>query len=423
MIIKSEIKKGINLSKIKTNKFKTTMVLFTITKKIDRKDVTFMSLLPKLLKSGSEKYKTKMDINRKLEELYGANIDFSVETKGNNQVINAVFCTINDEYKLDKNEDNLLKEGLDLLFEMIFNPLIEDNGFKEEYLNIEKENLKKIIEARINNKSRYAASLAVEKTFEGMFPSIRSIGYIEDLDNINRNNLYEFYKDLLANAKLDIFVSSNLDDSEVDEIVNNNEYIKQINERTPEYCKDREDYEISSEELYFEEKMNVVQGNLILLYLLNGNIDKNDKKVLLMNVILGVGANAKLFQNVREKASLAYTIASSYDYAGKFILIRAGIEINKFDKALKITKEQVEEMKKGNISQEEIDAAKELIVANLLGIDDDQYAELSYEKTNEILDLNTSREEEIEKVKAVTKEEIVEAANKMDLKTVLFLRN
>ena len=109
-------------------------------------------------------------------------------------------------------------------------------------------------------------------------------------------------------------------------------------------------------------------------------LEKMKKFVLYCNVynaILGVGANSKIFQNVREKASLAYTAGSNYIKRKKYI-IRAGIEIENYEKALKLINEQLEDMKNGKFKDEDIENAKNLIYATINNIEEEQDTEITY---------------------------------------------
>ena len=167
--------------------------------------------------------------------------------------------------------------------------------------------------------------------------------------------------------------------------------------------------------------MNVAQGKIVI-----GISVKNDIQEAVLNIynaILGGGANSKLFQNVREKASLAYTAGSRYLKTKNNIFIRCGIEIDNYDKTIQIIKEQLEDMKSGKFSDEDINNAKELLLASLNSLQDEQASEISYYISQELSDSEISVEQACENVKNVNKEQIIEAANNMMINTIFFLRN
>ena len=148
----SIIKKGIKLHIINTEKFKTNLISIMITTKLQREDVTKNALIPAVLKRGTANMTTQEEINKKLEEMYGASFDCGIDKTGDNQVLKFYLETINDEFAFNKNE-KLLQQAIEKLFEIIFNPYLENGYFKEEYVKQEKENLKQIIQGKIDSKA------------------------------------------------------------------------------------------------------------------------------------------------------------------------------------------------------------------------------------------------------------------------------
>ena len=219
-----EIKKGIKLNILKTNKFKTNLIAIMLTTKLDRENVTKNALIPAVLKRGTKTLKTQEEINKKLEEMYGASLDCGLDKTGDNQVLKFYIESVNDEF-LPENSENMLKESLENLLEFVLNPYLENDGFKKEYVEQEKENLKQIIEGKIDNKARYALDRCIEEMYKNQPYGLYKYGYIEDMENINEKNLYEHYKKLISNCKIDIFVSGIVDE-EIENIIKENENIK-----------------------------------------------------------------------------------------------------------------------------------------------------------------------------------------------------
>ena len=224
-----EIKKGVKLHCIDTNKFKTNLISVFLTVPLNRETVTTNALIPAVLRRGTQELKNQEEISIKLAEMYGASFDCGIEKTGDNQIIKFYIEMVNDEY-LPKTESNLVN-GINLLLDIVFNPLIENNQFKKEYVLSEKENLEKIIKAKIDNKDRYAYERCIEEMYKNKTYGLYKYGYIEDLDTIDSTNLYENYKKLIETAKIDIFVSGNIDDYDVTEIINKNENINKLQER------------------------------------------------------------------------------------------------------------------------------------------------------------------------------------------------
>ena len=169
--------------------------------------------------------------------------------------------------------------------------------------------------------------------------------------------------------------------------------------------------------------MQVGQGNLVI----GLNVNKKDQNskfaASVYNAILGGGANSKLFQNVREKESLAYTAGSTYKKQKDAIFIRCGIEIANYEKALNTIKKQLEDMKQGNFTDEDIENSKKLITESIVGISSEQDAEITYCYSQELANEFITLEEYIEGVNKVSKEEIIDLANNTLIDTIYFLRD
>lgn len=413
---KSIIKDGITFHKITTSKFKTNLFAIFITTPLSRETVTKNALISAVLRRGTKNMPTQDAIAKELEGMYGADFDCGIEKNGDNHIMKFYIESINDDFLPE--QDNLSKKSLELLYDIVFNPLVENGSFKKEYVEGEKSTLKQIIEGKIDNKAKYALDRCIEEMYKNEPYGLYKFGYVEDLDKINEKDLYEYYKNLIKTCKIDVFVSGfNIDNLHENEILSN------LEPRIPNYIPNQNrliDTQINNPEIVTE-KMDVTQGKLMIgLDLLN--IDSEDTyKASVYNVILGGGANSKLFQNVREKASLAYTAGSSYIKNKNNIIIRCGIEIKNYEKAIEIIKDQLNQMYNGDFSEEDIESAKQLIYASFKSIPDAQDSELTYYFAQELSEKFVSLDENIEKIKAVTKEQIIEIAKKVQINTIYFL--
>ena len=422
------MKQGIKLHTINTNKFKTNLIAIFLSIPLTRDNVTKNSLLASVIRRGCEKYKTQEEISKKLEEMYGAEFNCGLDKLGKNHVLKFYIESINDEF-LPQDGENMLKQSIDIISEIVFNPLVQNKGFNDEYVNQEKENVKQIIEAKKDNKARYALFRCVEEMYKDKPEGLYKYGYVEDLKKINASNLYDYYTQLINTCKIDIFISGKLDESEVKKILQENEKISKLQERNPLFSVNKPEIKNQVQEVNsVEEKLDVTQGKLVIGY--DVEVSKEDienKKFryigMLYNAILGGTATSKLFQNVREKASLAYTANSSFSYYTGNIFINAGIEIENYEKATSIIKEQIEAMKQGDFSDEEIENAKKVIISNISGISDEQDTEIIYFLGQELSENNVSLEQYADFVKDVNKNEIEDFAKKICINTIYFLRN
>ena len=400
-----EIGKNVKLTLIPESKFKTNLVSVYILRELDRKEVTKNALLPGILKSGCDKYKTLGQLTNREEELYGSYLNAGTSKRGEHQVLGFSILGVNETYL----DEKILGGCIDLLNEIINNPLIVDGGFSEEYLKIEKEILKDSIMGIINDKGTYAMKQASEIMFEGEPYAISGKGYIEDLDDINGVNLYQHYKNILKTSPIEIIIEGEFDESEVVELIIDlpkEEFYKEVDEVKE-----------------VKETMDIAQGKLVMGY--RCNVDYLDEEryysLLLGSRILGGGADSKLFVNVREKESLCYTIYSTIQKSKSTMMVCSGIEAENYERTVELVKEQVQKLKDGDITETEIANAKIAFINSLNSLND-EIGRLSDFYFSQSIAKNKSDLDEIKNmINKSTKEDIVDAIKDIQLDTIYFL--
>lgn len=417
-----EIKQGIKVHLVENNLFKTNIVCVLLTVPLLKENVTKNALIPFCLRSGTRKLPSQTQINKKLEEMYGASFDCGIDKMGDNQVLKFYIESVNDNYT-DKRED-ILKQTMDLLFEIVFDTNIKEGSFDESVFNIEKQNLKQVIEGKIDDKDLYAFEQCINSMYGENGFGIYKYGNIDDLERIDAKNLAEHYARLIQTAKIDIFVSGELENEKVQDILNNNENIQKLVPRAENYILNNEYTECKQKVDKPQEKqenIDISQGKLVIGLDIFSKQENLQCIAIVYNAILGDGANSMLFQNVREKASLAYSAKSKYVKQKGNIFIRCGIEIQNYQKALDIIKEQLENIRNGNFTDEDIENAKCYLISGIKMIEEEQDSEIVFYIGGEISKTYTSLKEYIEKINSVKKEDIIEFANKTELNTIYFL--
>jgi len=359
-----------------------------------------------------------LEIQRKLEELYGSNLSIDVTKKGERQ---AIRFTIEGPQSSFIGEEDFYKEILSMLNEIINFPALEKDVFQQKYVDQEKLNLRKRIEGRINDKKQYAVDRCIEEMCKNERFSIYKYGYVDDIDKIESDNLYNHYKNILNTSPIEISVVGSFDK---DKLINNIKEIFKF-QRTDIINIPREDVlkEVKTKNMINEE-MDVNQGKLTLGF--RTNIPYEDRLYegfMIASDILGGGPNSKLFLNVREKESLAYYVyAKSYKYKS-IMLVISGIEFENFDKALNIIKEQTDEMKKGNFTEEDIEQSKNSIITSIRTMTDSSFSISEFYLSQSLTRDNRNIDEIIESIRKVTKDDIIEASKKLSLDTIYFLKN
>lgn len=417
-----EIKKGIKVHLIKNDVFKTNLICIMLTVPIKRETVTLNALVPFLLKRGTQNLKEQSEISKKLEEMYGASYDCGIDKIGDNQALKFYIETINDNYSLK--QENLLKQAMDLLLEIVFNPLMEDGRFKSEYLEGEKENLRKVIDSKIDNKDYFAFNNCIETMYGENGFGLYKYGYSSDIENITIDEISDYYINLINEAKIDIYASGNFNEEEIKNIIFENENIQMLKDREENFIINNSSTECKEKVENIKEikqKMNISQGKLVIGLDILSN--KNDMQYagIVYNSILGDGASSFLFQNVREKAGLAYTAKSQFNRMKSNVFIRCGIEIKNYDKAVNIIKEQLENIKNGNFTNEDLKNAKMYIISGIKGIETEQDTEIIFYIGQEISRIRNNIQEYIERINNVTRDDIIEIANNVHINTIYFL--
>lgn len=413
-----KINGNIRLNYIPMTKLKTTSLGVYIHRPLNREQASFNALLPLVLKSASKKYPSREDIAKRLDNLYGATMGSTTMKFGEDHIIYFDAETISDKYA--PNGEKLINELLELLMSVLFEPKTENGEFDIEITEQERKNAIDKIDAFINDKRSYASARCQQETARGTNFEIMSFGDKEALAKITANELYSYYSSIIKSSIIDIYICGDADIISAEDTVR--KYVNGMQFEQGEVQKtdiiNRDNVEIND----ITEHMNVTQGKLAMSFLTNTSPDSDDRYALsVLNSVFGAGAHSKLFNNVREKLSLAYYASSQLEKFKGMMIVNAGIEFENFQKAKDEILVQLEEIKKGNISDFEFDASIKTIVNAYNSYYDDQRALVSLHLSNSVVGTNTEISEYIENISKVTKEDVVRVARKLQLDTVYFL--
>ncbi|HAL63639.1 MAG: insulinase family protein [Firmicutes bacterium] len=408
------INDNITLNYIPMTKLKTTTIGIYLQRKLKREEASKNALLPHILKSGSKLCKNREDTEHYLENLYGAKMSAGISKKGDAHILCFEGETISDSFA--PNGEKLTIGLLKLLLSVLFAPKDE---FDEDSFLTERQNSITKIESVINDKRIYANYRCQEEMAKDDVFSIPRLGYKEDMSKITKDELYSYYKDIVTNSAIDIYICGETDISEIEKEIM--DCVKDISFKKADMPKSNILY--GKEKVNFvTEKFNVTQGKLSMGFLTHTKAtDKEIPALVLSNTIFGGGAQSKLFNNVREKLSLAYYAGSVLNRAKGFLTVNAGIETENFEKTKSEILFQLEEMKKGNITDFEIEASKNFIINSLNSYDDDQFEMISYYHNEKVIGSNMEIEEYKNSILKLTKEDIVKAISKVTLDTVYFI--
>ena len=413
-----EIADNIQLSAIRTDKFKAGLLTFTVDLPLTKKNIAYNMLLTAVLKRGTESYPTIAELNKRLDELYSSSVDIRSSRLGKNLTLTISADMLDDQYVPDGTD--VLGGILDLVAETIRSPKLEDGCFPESTVEQEKKFLIESINSVINNTRSYASSRLSELMFvnDNEFPTLEELKEI--VLSIDRISLTRFHNELWRRSPLRIFYIGGLSENVLSQkLISvfapwNTENVKSPVLPYPEpVC----EYKAVTEQ------MPVSQGKLAIGFKTGVCIGNDDSQytAIVLNEIFGGSAASKLFMNVREKLSLCYYCSSSYDRYTGTLTVSSGIENKNRQIAEKAILSELNDMKQGRISIAELDSAKKSLLNGYRQINDSPYDLQSYYSNREFFGFTDDIETAKSKVSAVTTDDISKLAKRLVCDSVFFV--
>ena len=407
-------KDNCNIHIINTDKFKTVNVRINFKKKIKKEEITLRNFLVSQLLYSSKKYRSSRDIEIEAEELYGISVDMNNYRSGRYIISSLKSSFLNEKYT----EKGMNKKSLEFLLELLFNPDVCDNKFNEFVFEIVKRKVKDDISSIKENPGRYSNIKLFDYKDKDAVYSYHIDGYLDDLEKITPSNLYTYYKNMVENDMMDIFIVGNVDEEVVDVINKAIPNRKCENKLESHYLKSSID---NGNIRQYKEKMNINQSKLAIALNVD-ELDFFDKQYTLSvyNYILGGSNESKLFQEAREKNSLCYYISSSVSRLDSMMVITSGIDSKNYDRTIEIINKALDDIKNGDFDLKEIDKAKITYINSCNEITDSPSSILNNYISHEYLHTDLI-EDRIKNIQKVTKEMVIEVAKKIKLDTVFLL--
>lgn len=399
---------------IKTDKFKNCSMEIMFRSEIEKSKITENNMLVDLLMHSSKMYPKRRDVAIALEDLYSSFIRGTCSRFGNGFLISFVTDFLNPKYC----EKGYLEKVIDMPFEMLLNPNIENDEFDIRSFNIIKNRIKSDILSIKEQAPRYAMRRSLINMDKDSVSSYSMSGYLEDLDNITPSSLVNTYHNMLNNYVCDIYVIGNLDMNYVVSLIKKRFKNKTIkNDNIPLYVENK-----TRKVQDIVETGNYEQDSFIMINNLVGLTKRErDYVIHIYNVILGSGGlTSKLYQYLRENNSLCYTASSMYQKYDNLLIIYTGIDKKNKAKCLKLVKKALKEMEDGDFSDEDILNAKKNLISSIKISLDTPYGIVNNYLFNE-LDGLPLYDERVKEFKTVTKEEVMKLAHKVKLNTVYLL--
>lgn len=408
---------GVWLNTVQTDRFKTGCFSVNLLRPLAYADAAPNALLPSVLLRGCRDYPDMQAISQRLDELYGASVGTLVRKKGEVQSVGLYLDFLEDRYA---GGEPLFSEMMELLRQLLFEPCLEAGGFVGEFVEGETLNLSNTIAARINEKRSYAISRLMKSMCQGETYAVPRLGEAETLKTVTPKNLLERWNHLLASSRIELFYLGQQPEAEVEQAV-----------RT--LLRDLKREPLASVETALcwparpvqkiQEAMDVTQGKLALGFRTEITVhDPRYPAMMLLNAVYGAGATSKLFLKIREEQSLCYYAGSSMDKFKGVMVVDAGIECADYQVALDGILEQLECCKRGEITEEELESARNYLISALRTGQDSPGRLDDFAIGQAIAGLDGSMMDLAERISQVTLDQTVEAARTLHLDTVYFLK-
>jgi len=415
---RKELALGIYFNAVCETKFKANLISLRFVVPLSADTAAKNALLFPVLLRGSEHYPSIGEIRREEESIYDTGISDSVYKRGDLQILELRMNLLENRYAIDGM--NITERAMALFEDILFHPAMENGVFREEYVESEKKMLIDDICAQVNDKRRYAMKRLVEEMFEGDAFGLSELGTVETVSSVCPSCLTAQYREVLSRARVEIFAVGNFDFDALSgrfaamfsEISRGTLYPLQ----TAVLTKPRDEVKT----VY--ERQNITQGKLSLGFFTGHSVSDGDYHIMqVLNTVYGAGVTSKLFLNVREKLSLCYYCSSAENGQKGYMTVNSGIEFANEKKAVDEILVQLDHMKNGEITEDEIADAKLSLIDSVNSVADSTGALMNWYfacvMNGEIL----TPEEKIARLQSVTKEEIVRMAQDIKLDTYYFL--
>lgn len=400
-----------NVKVIKDTKFKNIYVSIRFLSALKKENILSRLVLANIINESCNKYPSKQAVTDHLDEMYGATYSATSNIVGSAQLMVCKSKIIHPKY-IESNS-NLLEEQFSLLHEFIFSPLMKNERFDERIFVEAKRNLMDMIARSNDDPSTYCMQESMRVAGSNQPLGWGVYGSEQDVEAITMEEVVKQYHLLISEENVDILVLGDVEEKQIQSLVK--KYLPFSNK-----CEDKVEcvYRFKDEitQKHQTSYKDISQSYITNLYICDvTNKDDEFAALRVANAILGQLPTSLLFQEVREKNSLCYSIYSAlFPYDG-VMGICTGVELNNVDKALDLIEKQVNRMKSGDFDEVLIDTAKKMLVNSLLATKDDADSLFALVYRNILFDRNETIEEVIEKIKQIKKEDVVMVMSKVSL--------
>lgn len=404
-----------NLHIVTIDKFKTNRCVVKFKSPLIKENITKRKLLKDILLTSTKKYNTEQLMNIRTEELYGLPYGGATYISGNFHIINFSMEFLNNKYV----DEDIFDDCINFMMDILFNPNVSNGKFDEKIFKICKDNLRKSIESSDDEPRSYSVRRMLEELGKDTSIEYHNAGYIDDLESINSQNLYEYYEEVLRKDIVDIFILGDFEIGNVKDIIASRFKINTIKKKAKSHFIKHDFFRKRCKNVV--EKKDINQSKLVIgCKLRNLTSFETNYVSNIYSYILGGGADSILFKNVREKHSLCYYISSSIHKVSNLLIIESGIDKSEYKKAVRLIKKEIKNMSLGHFDEKYIESGKTTYLNACKELKDTPSSLLNIYITNEYLNSGLLEDKEKEIVK-VTKQDVIKFAKKVYIDTVYLL--
>jgi predicted Zn-dependent peptidase len=409
---------GVVLRHYPDGRFKTAIVSIQLLRPMCREEAALNALLSSVLLRGSKNYPDMRAITVRQDELYGISIPPLLRRIGNIQTL-GLFCGfLEDRFALPG--DEIMAPSLDLVRELLLEPKLTDGCFDPEFVESEKRNLIADIESELNDKRSYAATRMLRAMCAGDSLAVPRQGTVEDVRAITPQSLYDHYRKVLRTSPAEFFYVGSAPAEQVARCLMP---LAEALAAEPIALPPHTPLIPQAQPREFSESMDVNQCKLSMGF--TTCVDQNHPDYVAMqvfNAVYGSGMTSKLFVNVREKLSLCYYAGSGYYGSKGIVTVSSGIDEGNYELAKAEILRQLALTAGGEITEAELEAAKQGLISGLRSVPDSPSALENFYGTLFIAGKNDDPDQRIAAVRAVTAGDVARCAATLKLHTVFFLK-
>ena len=411
-----ELVKGVNLHFLQSKKFKTNKIKVRFSSPLDENTVAARVLVACMMETANQKYPTSQLFREKLASLYGVELSTSVSKRGRVHYVDLNISFVRDDFLSKKNV--LTDEVLDIIEAIFFSPLVVEDHFDSDTFDVEKKNTISDLESEIEEPYYYAHGQLNQLFFEDETIGMSRLGKVDLVRQETAQSSLEQFHQMLQLDNIDFFFIGDFNEVAIVDRVNQFEFKPRDNNLSVTYQQPFTN--IVREKL--EQKQNQ-QSILELGYHFSTQYGESlHIPLVVLNGMLGAFSHSRLFQVIREKDGLAYTISSHFDIFTGFMRVFAGIDKESRTKVMTLIMRQLNDLKRGKFTESELQLTKEMLVNTTLLAQDRQNTLIEREYLKTILGKKVlSLEEWLESIDKVSRKEIIEVAKTINLQSVYFM--